>query len=1646
MVDVITNTISKGNSTKLSVEQDYEQNKESGNFVYDSNKKRFDEERNVNVEIPKPRPQPPTMDDTEGDRSVVPPIVDDTEDDKSVVPPSIDDTEGVTRPIIRGPSPSSEFKDLRKDTKKKESRTDFLAPIITPRGITTYTGQKAGLDTKEMREEAEKDLIKQKSIITVDQLKQSIIDNNIPKELSQDEKEKVETAYIIGTQPDATQEEKIQLEETLENSTNLLNLIRKDAAETQPSIAFSRSLTEFNPTEKAEQLASLGDFDLYNRQKYYFESRKELYKVVKGVAKGASRKDQALIEGILLDSITTGEFWDTTIEGLNEVTRGFLQLPNLVIDGGYSGIKAMFNYATTDNKSLSEAWDDTKDHRESVNRMWGDALEQIDAGSLSSVINDVIYRSLEKKMKDGIITEEKFKELTQIRVDKVNTVNGRQVTSTEIQDLNFVDENEAQIFLNEAVNQMTVSERYGMIALETFLSIGGMARLNIKSGLKSFDKLKDETTRIRKEQIRKGDKSYVKPMSPLRLYAKMRTENLIDEFDMNKINRAFRYKSNQTQFKGMMNTLKTLKDDLRSPEFVKLGPKNSTYVKKQREIKSLEGKIFRNFVFGNTVPVLKESLEIALPAAVTQLIATELLAGKDGMMDFYSAQGLGALFHMTGAIKIPKLKGLTLGDVSKAPFRWVKNQAVPAVGQTVLDIFGVRRLERLNSKIPSIFKTQDLNDYERIVFSVTGRKLTRQERKGAEYIFKMTQYLDEEGMTKLMANIDSQIDLEDAILKYFPKAERGELGKMIAAPFAQVSDLSFLKGAYALAGEKLSAGDLTSWDRIKELQNLADREDETVKFLAIAVQRLRKNLMGRTDIENPAAVEKFIEKYDRIVKEHEVNSIERNASLNEDIIKINEIAFLDLDKRMTGTTAENLLNASVASRMKVNKELSYGQALEEQITENYKLLMKRGELIKQSRKDDDYFDAADQFFELVMETHIQSYYARGKKGYGPVDKMALSEKKLINLSDLALDYKAIAQDETPLKKFFNSKSIFWDSTINKKLLISMEAMAKRTLDELPDQKLVTKLKAMASNPKSTYAIPGYNGNNLDLMLMLQEKGDIKGFNATPSEAMDLLAAFKDFSMRQKDNNTQRLFIQQTNKLKNMIISQYPEFGEALEVANENYKREVFDRISGSGPLTDFIKSKDRTTNVGESGGSFYLNTYKANQSPDKILRPLIKNIEKFMKDKDPDVGKDVRNMFNNFKFQMSDFVDGNPNPVFNLDDSRLRTKFELLKSMLEEQIYARWGNKVTQQLANIDPRIRKQLNEKNGGYDFKANNGEALQMLSELSKVTVIRNGKEGQEALLDFSKIIRDEKDIVKLVGENKTTLEQYDKFKKVGNDKIKNILKTEQAVLKLRDETLLKLQKLTNTDSAGFYEKYVVNGTLQNLQQLRADALTKKINVDGKIVPGMEEKDFQDAILYLFTNGMFARAGRQVTTGVNKYKIKKFDGTYAPSIGFTSPEQIMDDFSKTEIKKIYQEILGVDHSKFMVDLMDLVDRERNLEKNITQIGGIVRPISGNEVISRAFNLARGMVSPTYVAAEVALRLASGAGIEMMKLAAQNKDAARLMRQMIRYPEKLQKVELDELTLLMRDFLFVEYARMNLEIPDFVFELIPDFGEEEDS
>lgn len=131
----------------------------------------------------------------------------------------------------------------------------------------------------------------------------------------------------------------------------------------------------------------------------------------------------------------------------------------------------------------------------------------------------------------------------------------------------------------------------------------------------------------------------------------------------------------------------------------------------------------------------------------------------------------------------------------------------------------------------------------------------------------------------------------------------------------------------------------------------------------------------------------------------------------------------------------------------------------------------------------------------------------------------------------------------------------------------------------------------------------------------------------------------------------------------------------------------------------------------------------------------------------------------------------------------------------------------------------------------------------------------------------------------------------------------------------------------------------------------------------------------------------------------------------------------------------MGEDHTKFLQNITELMVKKADALQDVDRITGLTRPISNNELVSRAFNLARGMVSPAYVGAEIAFRLASNAGIEMLGMAANNKEAARLMQKMFEFPEKITKVELNKFKTLAIDYVLSEFARQDITISDFYYD-----------
>ena len=156
---------------------------------------------------------------------------------------------------------------------------------------------------------------------------------------------------------------------------------------------------------------------------------------------------------------------------------------------------------------------------------------------------------------------------------------------------------------------------------------------------------------------------------------------------------------------------------------------------------------------------------------------------------------------------------------------------------------------------------------------------------------------------------------------------------------------------------------------------------------------------------------------------------------------------------------------------------------------------------------------------------------------------------------------------------------------------------------------------------------------------------------------------------------------------------------------------------------------------------------------------------------------------------------------------------------------------------------------------------------------------------------------------------------------------------------------------------------------------------------------------MIYFITQGLISRAGMSKST---IRKLKTLDGTVMPHTEMTNAAQFFTDVANDRNKEIFQLIFDDKHIEYLEDLGDFMRMASGAANVKYGVEGVVRNISPNELISRAFNLARGMVGLPYVGAELAARLAMGKNIELIGLAIRNKEAADIMNTMMETPEKL--------------------------------------------
>lgn len=530
-----------------------------------------------------------------------------------------------------------------------------------------------------------------------------------------------------------------------------------------------------------------------------------------------------------------------------------------------------------------------------------------------------------------------------------------------------------------------------------------------------------------------------------------------------------------------------------------------------------------------------------------------------------------------------------------------------------------------------------------------------------------------------------------------------------------------------------------------------------------------------------------------------------------------------------------------------------------------------------------------------------------------------------------------------------------------------------------------------------------------------------------------------------------LFMKKQEALKN-VDGKSPLYA-GLKEARARYKANVFDknfRQGGygsdnldrnvSGPVLTDVNKQDITADINQGlreaeegveireSDTSYLRSYKRGNEPENWHDGLAKSIN------DGDMGK-MNTEWQRILYYYGDLVDSKP--VFDLSKRSDRVKLKALKHSVESTLlnFYMKNDKVADAIipafamqgalegvaeAQVSSNKLSQMAMKPASdEEIKGYLAASQKVLQQIDKVqnalTINVKGKDSPIQIIDLKSKVLDQRDVSLLMRINKTTKKAHDNLEskfKVAKEKFDETLSFKQ---QLTSDMMDKFAKLTDDksiDPKDFYD---------NVMGVGGTAYIVGLRESNKQLDLLSEDEFDNVMLGLLTRG-FIEQGGPAGSGVKN--TKDLNGRNIESRVFTDLKTLNNQFENEQVRDTLIQVFAtrfknadgnIDEQGFRKaeeqfnDLQDIVKYLRQndlydesmseIRKESMGMAGVIRPISTNEVISRAFNLARGMVSPAYVTAEMAVRIASAKGIDILGVAIKDPDAAKYLKDLLNDP-----------------------------------------------
>ena len=1514
--------------------------------------------------------------------------------------------------------------------------------------------QTGTLKTKTTGDMAEQSIRKQRQPLSRDEFYNQINTGEIVG-VGKVTNDQLKNMVELQRSPDTSPELKAKIDDRLANAYEF-HSAQQDKPLTE--IAFGQETAPgefvFAPTPEAKRNPKLKSV-----QSNVFEGKKAIAQVVSGTFASLNlpEDDQKTIENIFIRNISTGDFWDVLTEKVKEGTlRGTgIYLPDIVVNFGWDAAKAAViatnvpaAFGITDSTTFIEAWEKGSVDRERASAWWRSvAADDLGIKELSQVMNEMVVTDLNRQLTDGDIDEETFNRLT---TSTVTTPGGDDVTVNN----KFVNEEMAQALLNESIDKLSNSAQYGVVLTEAVLTMAGVGKAKEAAGNAQRLSISRKINEIA-ERAAKPDAS----TADIQRAAKLGRMNVIQagrflklEGEISKFNEgAILYATGMERVSGNLKKISQQKDAVSKDmkEYRDSG-KNllaQEYRLLEAEKRQLTGLQVKAFLTGRIVPNVKENFVEAVPMSLAMYYGEKYTAdgGEDSWFkgDRLAGGGMAAL----GYIVLGK-PAVTIAGKSAY---WINQQGGDIAGkalglmEAIADIPPQFLLNR--SLFKGYLRDGNIQNYEKAL----GKKLAPETRIALDYIGRIAGKLDDEGMDQVITAMESHSTRLNKIVSSFPTEEQDEMREILQENVATITSIGWLQSANRLSRFSVDAREAASLGNMSEIlqtQRLMEQQSGATTRL---IKRLKDKVANRTDLDDPGEITRYIASLEEANNQTLRDIGTDKARLNKDIREYRSVVLADPTADLPPSVLESLDDMELQLNISLNPDLDQVAFLEKQYAENMAALAVRAENTALLRNDDvAHIKQTARNLEMMTQNRFARMRKLAKRGFISVDKKAAEMGTSIDISDMILDLVKDQPQGDNLASFFSKGSRFFVGPLGKRVYTVANKMAKRSLDSLEGQEFDT-LYRLHTTPGAkledgTSLFLGDNPRPLDIMLFYMQRGEAPAFKATPGEVMDVYSAFRDYSIRLGDENLASRYEDYADTVQGLIKNQAPELFQEWKQARAIYQMEWFDRIRVGGPMGKLHKSQNGPIKAAEKidkgGESFFFDdvgigeeisqdvksdrlfriAYKGDD-PLTMFDPMVKNIDAALRGD----ANAIRELTRSRDTLIQGFGEGTQD-VFDLTTDKGLADFNILRANFTEVVYAKWGKNLEKQLgerAGLDIDAIK-----NGGYNFtRIDNVNEVQGL--LTVAVKGQDGKVRRVKLVDLDNMVEQERSIEALIQNNNEIAAGLKKYQTRITSDLDAVQDKLNSDVRIMDEGFRIISKATGLDdSNSFFQKMVLEGDADSIENLRKATLAKlgdSFTVGNKTYS--TEEAFDKGVSNMIVNGMLKHGGLAPVEG---RKVIGGNGQEYTAVALHKPSNIQEALERDNVKAILGRYIDSDHQDYISEIADYISiaaaNDRGALDVTVDINNIVSPMRTNQLISRSFNLARGMVSPQYVAAEFGVSLAQQAGLDMMKLAAGNKEAADLMLRIMKFPKQMTKADLDTFDNLVTDFVISELGQLGEE------------------